>query len=160
VEKSIQCSDDEQRHKIVSMLTTLDERGESPLVHLIKDQYGNYVIQKILLQLRGSEYDNFVDQVRPQLQLVKRFSYGKQVGAIEKLVYGHPGSNLHISNGPHQPSHLDTSAAPTPPLITEDAQSPQSSSVPSTNTSTVDGPIGDRKAEVTAAVEVATTNPV
>ena len=46
VEKSIQCSDDEQRHKIVSMLTTLDERGESPLVHLIKDQYGNYVIRK------------------------------------------------------------------------------------------------------------------
>ena len=46
VEKSIQCSDNEQRHKIVSMLTTLDERGESPLVHLIKDQYGNYVIRK------------------------------------------------------------------------------------------------------------------
>ncbi|MCJ1420366.1 mRNA binding protein puf3 [Xylographa parallela] len=160
VEKSIQCSDDEQRHKIVSMLTTLDDRGESPLVHLIKDQYGNYVIQKILLQLRGSEYDNFVDQVRPQLQLVKRFSYGKQVGAIEKLVYGHPGSNLHIQNGPHPPSHLDASAAPTPPLVSEDAQSPQSSSVPSTNTSTVDGPIGDRKEAVTAPVEVAASNPV
>ena len=45
VEKSIQCSNDEQRHKIVSILTTLDDRGESPLVHLIKDQYGNYVIR-------------------------------------------------------------------------------------------------------------------
>ena len=117
-------------------------------------------VEKILLQLRGSEYDNFVDEVKPQLQLVKRFSYGKQVGAIEKLVYGHPGSNLHVQNGPHPPSHLDASAAPTPPLVTEDAQSPQSSSVPSTNTSTVDGPIGDRKEDATAPVEVAATNPV
>ena len=115
-------------------------------------------VEKILLQLRGSEYDNFVDQVRPQLQLVKRFSYGKQVGAIEKLVYGHPGSNIHNQNSPHPPANLDTSAAPTPPLVIEDAQSPQSSSVPSTNTSTVDGPIGDRKEGVTAPIDVATTN--
>lgn len=47
VEKSIQCSTDEQRHKIVSMLTNFDDRGESPLVHLIKDQYGNYVIREL-----------------------------------------------------------------------------------------------------------------
>lgn len=111
--------------------------------------------EKLLLQLRGTEYDAFVEQIKPQLQLVKRFSYGKQVGAIEKLVYTIPPSTPHHQHIPTQPAHMDTSAAPTPPLITEDAQSPQSSSVPSTNTSTVDGPIGDRKDPVAAAVQVA-----
>jgi len=170
VEKSIQHGSDIQRGKIVATLTALDEKGESPLLHLMKDQYGNYVIrkssihlavciadpsiEKLLLQLRGTEYDAFVEQIKPQLQLVKRFSYGKQVGAIEKLVYTMPPGASHPQNIPTQPAHMDTSAAPTPPLVTEDAQSPQSSSVPSTNTSTVDGPIGDRKDPVPAAVQV------
>ena len=156
VEKSIQFGTDEQRREIMASLTALNDKKDSPLQTLMRDQYGNYVIrmypftispgqypdlraEKLLGQLKGSDYDEFVEQIKPQLASLKKFSYGKQITAIEKLIY-----TCNAPFDPPQPtsppSHLDTSAAPTPPLITGDAQSPQSSSVPSTNNSTVDGP--------------------
>jgi mRNA-binding protein PUF3 len=57
-----------------------------------------------------------VNQIKSQLVQLKRFSYGKQIIAIEKLIFDDP------------PSHsLSTSS--------------QSSTLPSTNASTVEGPI-------------------
>ena len=116
--------------------------------------YSDFQLEKLLLQLKGVEHDNFVELIKPQLQLVKRCSYGKQVGVIEKLVYVIPPTNLHVPNNQPLSSNVDSSAAPTPPLLSEDAQSPQSSSVPSTNTSTVDGPIGDGKTVVSTAIDI------
>jgi mRNA-binding protein PUF3 len=46
VEKSIQFGSPAQRQKIIATLTAVDEKGESPLLQLMKDQYGNYVIRK------------------------------------------------------------------------------------------------------------------
>ena len=50
VEKSIQFGTDDQRQEIVRILTLVDEKGESPLQQLMRDQYGNYVIRKYLRQ--------------------------------------------------------------------------------------------------------------
>lgn len=118
------------------------------------------VLEKLLLLLRGAEYDHFVNQVKPELQTIKRVSYGKQVGALEKLVYSAPNNSsstpVPVPEHASPPTPFDASAVPTPPLLTEDTQSPQSSSLPSTNTSTVDGPIGDTKtAAMPAPVVVA-----
>ena len=46
VEKSIQFGSDQQRQMIVATLTALNDKGESPLQSLMRDQYGNYVIRK------------------------------------------------------------------------------------------------------------------
>ncbi|MCJ1353527.1 MAG: mRNA binding protein puf3 [Icmadophila ericetorum] len=160
VEKSIQFGTDDQRQEIVRILTLMDEKGESPLQQLMRDQYGNYVIQKLLAQLKGSEYDNFVEQIKAQLQQAKRFSYGKQVGAIEKLVNTASTPSLPHVHHNQSPSQLDTSAVHTPPLLTEDTHSPQTSSLPSTNTSTVDGPTSDRKTSTGLSIETTPTNSV
>ena len=48
VEKSIQFGTDAQRQTIVRILTVVDDKGESPLQQLMRDQYGNYVIRKCL----------------------------------------------------------------------------------------------------------------
>lgn len=157
VEKSIQFGTDEQRREIMASLTALNDKRDSPLQTLMRDQYGNYVIrkssptvsidpyadqraEKLLGQLKGSDYDEFVEQIKPQLASLKKFSYGKQITAIEKLIYT-CSPQFDSSQPINVPSQLDTSAAPTPPLLTGDAQSPRSSSQPSTNNSTVDGPI-------------------
>ena len=47
VEKSIEFGEESQRHHIISTLTSPNERGESPLLGLMRDQYGNYVIRKL-----------------------------------------------------------------------------------------------------------------
>ena len=46
VEKSIQFGTEEQRRSIVRILSAVDEKGESPLQQLMRDQYGNYVIRE------------------------------------------------------------------------------------------------------------------
>ncbi|OKP13415.1 Pumilio -like protein [Penicillium subrubescens] len=87
VEKSIEFGDEEQRHNIISTLTSPNERGESPLLGLMRDQYGNYVIQKVLGQLKGAEREALIEQIKPLLSQLKKFSYGKQIVAIEKLIF-------------------------------------------------------------------------
>ena len=112
--------------------------------------------------------------LNPQLPRIKQFSYGKQIGQIERLIATGPPSTLTTaqpssasSSDGHRPPQLDLSTAPTPPLITEDTQSPQSSSQPSTSHSTVDEPIDEGTVGVprkssTPHVEVAddTTAPI
>jgi mRNA-binding protein PUF3 len=73
--------------------------------------------EKVLGHLKGGEREALVEQIRAHLLHLKKFNYGKQVAAIEKLIY----STESDSN----PS-----------------ASSQSSSLPSTNASTVEGPIG------------------
>lgn len=48
VEDSIQSGSKEERQRIVATMTAVKENGQSPLQALITDQYGNYVIRKIL----------------------------------------------------------------------------------------------------------------
>lgn len=46
VEKSIEFGAAHERDYIISTLTSANDRGESPLLGLMRDQYGNYVIRK------------------------------------------------------------------------------------------------------------------
>ncbi|KAF5866251.1 mRNA binding protein puf3 [Aspergillus alliaceus] len=86
VEKSIEFGQEAQRRQIISMLTSPDETGENPLLGLIRDQFGNYVIQKVLGQLQGAERETLVEEIKPLLSQLKKYSYGKQIAAIEKIV--------------------------------------------------------------------------
>ncbi|KAI4287016.1 MAG: hypothetical protein L6R35_003726 [Caloplaca aegaea] len=159
VETCIKFGNLEQRKKIVGILTAVNDKGDSNLQYLIRDQYCNYVIQTLILELKGAESDNFIEVVKPQVVILKRFNYSKQVQAIEQLLYNiiPPAQPLPRSTNPVPPP-IDTSAsaAPTPPLLTGDGQSPQSSSIPSTNASCIGGPAGSRKSSTSNTVEVMT----
>lgn len=154
VEDSIQSGSKEERQRIVAALTT-DEKGQNPLQILITDQYGNYVIQKLLKVLKGSEWDEFVEVTKAQLALLKRFSYGKQIAAIEKLIYCAPFPPQMV-DGRIPPPTIDTSVGPTPPLSTGAAQSPQSGSQPSTHASSIEGLNTSRKSSGSNVVGVLT----
>ncbi|KAL8947256.1 MAG: hypothetical protein Q9222_006442 [Ikaeria aurantiellina] len=160
VETCIKFGNAEQRKKIIDIMTGVNDRGDSNLQYLIRDQYCNYVIQTLIHELKGAELDDFVEIVKPQLAILKQVAYGKQVQAIEALVYN-TVPPLQIQPRPSNliPPPIDTtaSAATTPALLTGDAQSPQSSSIPSTNASSVGGAAaGSRKSSGSNAVEILT----
>ena len=46
VEKSIDCADEDQREQILRGLTAADEQGVTPVLGLMRDQYGNYVLRE------------------------------------------------------------------------------------------------------------------
>jgi mRNA-binding protein PUF3 len=158
VEKSIQFGTDTQRKAIVSQLTALHSDGTSPLQLMMKDQYGNYVIrkshlsfqiisnpitEKLLAQLKGEERDAFVEDMKPQLISLKKYNYGKQIAAIEKLIFTGPQAYMAPSSvmapSTQTMSIEINSSAPTP-MLTDGQNSPQSSSLPSTSVSTIDDP--------------------
>ena len=125
-------------------------------VPVIGQNKANGPKEKVLNELKGSEREEFVELIKAQLALLKRFSYGKQIAAIEKLIYTTPYPPPQISHMGLLPPAIDTSAAPTPPLLTDEAQSPQSSSLPSTHANSVEGQIESRKSSGSNALGVLT----
>lgn len=124
VEKTIEFGTDAQRKEFLAVFTTVPLGGVSPLQSLIRDQFGNYVVQKLLARLNGADHDRLVDEIQPQLGLLKRCSYGKpyskQITAIEKLVQRPSGYPSSSATPPA--SATDTVASqslPPPPTIPE-----------------------------------------
>ncbi|KAL9125388.1 MAG: hypothetical protein Q9217_005402 [Psora testacea] len=144
VEKSIEFGSMEERQRIVQTMTVTNERGESPVQTLIRDQY-----EKLLTHLKESEWTDFAEPVKVQVALLKRFSFSKQIASIEKLLYTGQLSH-HMQNPGLQPPAMDTSAAPTLPLVAGDVQSPRSSSHDSTHAGSMDAATDSRKSSENA----------
>ncbi|KAJ5887638.1 Armadillo-like helical [Penicillium taxi] len=130
VEKSIEFGGAVQRHLIISTLTNTD-RNESPLLGLMRDQYGNYVIQKVLGQLKGQEREMLVDHIKPLLTALKKFSYGKQILAIEKLIFN---TNAPANAPPNAPGTA------TPPHSHKSSPQPSTRIIPTSEQN--GGPFG------------------
>lgn len=124
VEKCIEHGTQQQRSAIRVQLTTVGPDGTSPLQLMMRDQYGNYVIQKLLGQLQGAEKEILVEEIKPQFYTLKKNGASRQLQALEKL--------LGLGNR----SDNDHSATPTPAL-TNETSSPQTNSPPSTHASAV-----------------------
>ncbi|KAF7161220.1 hypothetical protein CNMCM6106_008546 [Aspergillus hiratsukae] len=137
VEKSIEFGEDSQRWQIISTLTSANEKGESPLLGLMRDQYGNYVIQKVLGQLKGEEREALIDQIRPLLSQLKKFSYGKQIVAIEKLIFDSAtlgASSLPQASSTTPPHSHKSSPQPSKRLVNDldDSRAPVVGAAPPT----------------------------
>ncbi|EKD14867.1 pumilio domain-containing protein [Drepanopeziza brunnea f. sp. 'multigermtubi' MB_m1] len=139
VEKCIEFGTHEQRRAIVNTVNHVHSNGISPLQLMIKDPYGNYVIQRIIGQLNGAERDGFVNAMKPQLTQLKKYTSGKQIAALEKLIYTPPRQpHFPASISPTtQPLPIDINSIAATPMLTNGQNSPQSTNV-STNVSTVD----------------------
>ncbi|KAJ9154934.1 Pumilio domain-containing protein [Pleurostoma richardsiae] len=173
VEKCIEYGNAEERRNIRSELTSPGSDGTSPLQLMMKDQYGNYVIQKLLNQLDGPERESFIEEMKPQFHSLKKVSTGRQIAAIDRLISavssptsesaGSPSGSVNGSVSATTPGSpalpVDNSVAPTP-VLTMEPNSPQSSSPPSTNASAVEENINEsNKAKGPAAVDNSQPSP-
>jgi mRNA-binding protein PUF3 len=86
VEQCLKCSDDAQRRELVSVILAKNERGESNVMNLLRDGYGNYVIQKMLDTLNRDDYEDFVQALKPELEKAKKVIPGKQCVSVSGLV--------------------------------------------------------------------------
>ena len=101
--------------------------------------------EKTLAQLKDDEHTKFVNHIKPQLAILKRFQYSKQITAIEKMVYATtpPAPILQPSTLPTQNHHVDsTSSAPLPPTsssVSGHEPSPPTAPLPSTQAGSAGG---------------------
>lgn len=112
-----------------------------------------YATEKLLDSLSPDDYFYFLDLLQPAMVHARRTGCGKQVLSIDKKMHrfdsfrtgGAPNGNGFNRNGfqlpiPTPPFASNyTSAATTPPPLTADTQSLQSSGIPSVNGDTMEG---------------------
>ncbi|KAI3337366.1 ARM repeat-containing protein [Xylariaceae sp. AK1471] len=161
VEKCIEYGAVDERRAIRIKLTTPNSDGTSPLQLMMKDQFGNYVIQKLMERLEGAEKLSFAEEVKTQIAILKKqgTGTGRQITALDRLISATASvrpvsTSTNNTNGgaatagtaPSTPSLVVevSSAVPTPSLTTEQ-NSPQSSSPPSTSISTTDEATEEKK---------------
>ncbi|KAK9368494.1 armadillo-type protein [Lipomyces kononenkoae] len=103
VEKCVVYGDSRQRQSVIDEILRQRPDGSLPLTAMMKDQFANYVIQKLLDVTDGQQRDNLVSKIMPHLQALKKYSYGKHLVSIEKLMYlsgeekGVPGGSMSHS---------------------------------------------------------------
>ncbi|CAG9972257.1 unnamed protein product [Clonostachys byssicola] len=121
--------------EIRERFVTPGEDGTSPLPQLMRDNYGNYVIQKLFATLKGPELDSFADEIKPLFYLQKKNGNSRQLTALEKLLDEYA---LNAVKG-DRPAHSDDASSTVPtPASTNEANSVNSDS-PLTSVGTADG---------------------
>ncbi|KAK5199308.1 mRNA binding protein puf3 [Exophiala xenobiotica] len=100
VEKSIEFADEDQRQQILRGLTAPDEHGVTPVLGLMRDQYGNYVLQRVYARLQGEELAALLADMQKNYDVLRRTSYGKQVTAIHRIVYPDQSSSNASTGSP------------------------------------------------------------
>jgi len=75
--------------------------SEDPVQAMMKDQFGNYVVQKVLEVCDDAQRDVLMARVRAQLHNLKRFTYGKHIVArVEKLLSAGTKIQSHLRARP------------------------------------------------------------
>ncbi|KAK4106072.1 ARM repeat-containing protein [Parathielavia hyrcaniae] len=126
VEKCILAGTLQERRAIRDQLVGNRDDANSPLFQLMKDQFGNYVIQKLVMALHGADKTLLVNKVNSHIgSLKKSGATSKQIEAMERLVYENPPALTDddptpASSAPASPGlYVDVPAAPTPNLTTD-----------------------------------------
>ncbi|KAE9619350.1 putative nucleic acid binding NABP, pumilio, RNA binding domain-containing protein [Lupinus albus] len=86
IEKCLAFGSPEERQILVNeMLGTSDEN--EPLQAMMKDPFGNYVVQKVLETCDDRSLELILSRIKVHLSALKRYTYGKHiVSRVEKLI--------------------------------------------------------------------------
>ncbi|KAG0333260.1 mRNA binding protein puf3 [Podila horticola] len=87
VEKCVAYGSKSDRQKLIEEVITTKPDGTSPLVFMMKDQFANYVVQKMLDVVDGEQRDILVAKIKPHLGSLKKYTYGKHlITKVERLM--------------------------------------------------------------------------
>ena len=106
---------------------------------MMKDQYANYVVQKMLDVAESNHKKIMIHKMKPHMNTLKRYTYGKHI--ISKLEKMFPQPQ-QPQTGPPQPSapqqQQETTAATAAAVATLQADQivPMASTQPNSNTTT------------------------
>ncbi|CAI0443266.1 unnamed protein product [Linum tenue] len=86
IEKCLTFGTPAERQALVDeMLGTTDEN--EPLQVMMKDQFANYVVQKVLETCDDQQLESILNRIKVHLNALKKYTYGKHIVArVEKLV--------------------------------------------------------------------------
>lgn len=103
VERCLQHGSLDERQVLIEILIVGEGApNSSPLNHLVRDQFGNYVVQRVLDVARPPQRERVVTILRAQVPAIKKYSYGKHIIARLEEHQGSSGSTgYHHGQGMH-----------------------------------------------------------
>jgi hypothetical protein len=124
VEKCVSYGTQDQRQLLIEEVLTpvfgsdISENGEQtiiPLHLMMRDQFANYVVQKMLEVVDGEQRELLLASIKPQLPQLRKYTYGKHILAkVERML----GLAPTDSGFPEQPTrqYFSSPSTPRPPL--------------------------------------------
>ncbi|GAB4831827.1 hypothetical protein Ancab_005842 [Ancistrocladus abbreviatus] len=86
IEKCLAFGDPVERRTMVNEMLGSTEENE-PLQVMMKDQFANYVVQKVLETCEDQQLELILSRIKIHLNALKKYTYGKHIVArVEKLV--------------------------------------------------------------------------
>ncbi|RPD66238.1 ARM repeat-containing protein, partial [Lentinus tigrinus ALCF2SS1-6] len=87
-EKALVTADPDSRRMLIDEIMTPKQDGLSPIMGLMKDSFGNYVLQRALTVAEGEQKEQLISKVRPHLVNMRRYSsaYSKHLSASKSTV--------------------------------------------------------------------------
>ncbi|KAM7527752.1 hypothetical protein LguiB_031162 [Lonicera macranthoides] len=86
VEKCLAFGNPTERQLLVNEMLGLTDENE-PLQAMMKDQFANYVVQKVLETCSDQQRELILSRIKVHLDALKKYTYGKHIVArVEKLV--------------------------------------------------------------------------
>ncbi|KAL8539075.1 hypothetical protein ACS0TY_000898 [Phlomoides rotata] len=86
IEKCLSFGTPEERNALVHEMLGSTEENE-PFQAMMKDQYANYVVQKVLETCDDQQLEVLLNRIKVHLNALKKYTYGKHIVArVEKLV--------------------------------------------------------------------------
>jgi len=83
IEKCVTNGTKAERQKMIDEVIQVKPDGSSDLISMMKDQFANYVVQKMLDVVDKDQHDLLISKIKPHLQSLKKFTYGKHL--IQRL---------------------------------------------------------------------------
>jgi len=83
IEKCVQFGSHEHRQWLIDEICC----DSNSLEMMMKDQYANYVVQKILDVADAQQREFMISHIRPHVHTLKKYTYGKHIIArLEKII--------------------------------------------------------------------------
>lgn len=80
VEKCVEYGNQQERSQILEEILAGNSKSETcPLLMMMKDQFANYVIQKIIDVIDDNQREILLNKIRPHLPSLRKFTYGKHI---------------------------------------------------------------------------------
>lgn len=100
VERALTFGNEKQRQNIINEIIKQDDQMKECLLSMVKDKFGNYVVQKIFEYSDKKTRKNIVDIFNSSQSLKKKDGFSKHViNFIEKLISGNQGSITDLTPG-------------------------------------------------------------
>ncbi|KAJ2713645.1 mRNA binding protein puf3 [Coemansia spiralis] len=100
VEKCIAYGEPKDRRALIDEITAVRRDGSSNLVTMMKDQYANYVVQKMIDVVDEAQRDAILAKIQPHVAALRKFTYGKHlISKVDKYQAARGGSPAAQSGG-------------------------------------------------------------